>query len=92
VLVKGREIVWELTELNFRADFQAIDEFMHVNKEATEQNCFQSWKGWREIRLSTINRWCWPDTAVDVDLILKTPLLAPASTPDSSFFMPFTVS
>jgi hypothetical protein len=67
VLVKGREIVWELTELNFRADFQAIDDFMHVDPMITQQNCFQLWRGWRELRLCTINRSCWPDTAVDVD-------------------------
>jgi hypothetical protein len=67
VLVKGREIIWELTELNFRADFLSIDEFMNVDLDITEQNFFQPWRGWRDRRLRTFNySRCWPDTAVDI--------------------------
>jgi hypothetical protein len=38
-----------------------------VDPDVTEKNSLQSWRGWREIRLCTINRTCWPDTAVEID-------------------------
>jgi hypothetical protein len=68
VLAKGREIVWELTELGFRADFLAIDEFMNVEPEVTSQTSALSYAWWRDLRLSRINRSnCWPDLPGHVD-------------------------